>query len=240
MAVAHAMFWNKSDATILSPSTVCRFPSARRREIPDPKYLHRLKNLVSWLEPLLVSDHLCWTGIGGHNSHDLLPLPFTEEAVRNAARNTRQVQEFLGRPLLVENISTYVEFDHSEMTEWDFLTAVIEEADCYLLLDVNNVYVNARNHAFDLHRYLEGIPKDRVRQFHLAGHEDHGHVVIDTHDDPVREEVWSLYRLAVERFGPRPTLIERDAHIPEFPELEREAYQAQLILETTGAVPAIL
>ena len=208
--------------------------------LPDPKYLHRLKNLVSWLEPLLVSDHLCWTGIGGHNSHDLLPRPFTEEAVRNAARNIRQVQEFLGRPLLVKNISTYVEFDHSEMTEWDFLTAVIEEADCYLLLDVNNVYVNARNHAFDPHRYFEGIPKDRVRQFHLAGHEDHGHVVIDTHDDPVREEVWSLYRLAVERFGPRPTLIERDAHIPEFPELEREAYQAQLILETTGAVPAIL
>jgi hypothetical protein len=126
------------------------------------------------------------------------------------------------------------------MTEWDFLTAVIEEADCYLLLDVNNVYVNARNHAFDPHRYLEGIPKDRVREFHLAGHEDHGHVVIDTHDHPVREEVWSLYRLAVERFGPRPTLIERDAHIPEFAELQREAHQAQLILETTGAVPAIL
>jgi hypothetical protein len=206
---------------------------------PDPNYLRRLKNLVSWLEPVLVSDHLCWTGIGGHNSHDLLPLPFNEEAVRTAARNIREVQAFLGRPLLVENISTYVEFSHSEMTEWDFLTAVIEEADCYLLLDVNNLYVNARNHGIDPHRYLEGIPKDRVRQFHLAGHEDHGHVVIDTHDHPVCEEVWSLYRLAVQRFGPQPTLIERDAHIPEFTELKREAHEAQLILETTGAVPAI-
>jgi len=207
---------------------------------PDPGYLRRLHELVSWLEPGLVSDHLCWTGIGGHNSHDLLPLPFDEEAIRNAARNIRRVQDVLGRRILVENISTYVEFNHSQMTEWEFISAVIEEAGCHLLLDVNNVYVNARNHGFDPSFYIAGIPKDRVRQFHLAGHEDNGDVVIDTHDHPVRDEVWSLYELAVRRFGPQPTLIERDAQIPEFEILQQEAHRAQLILETTGAVSTIL
>ena len=205
---------------------------------PDPDYLKRLKQLVGWLEPGLVSDHLCWTGIGGHNSHDLLPLPFTDEAVRNVARNVRVVQETLGRRILLENISTYVEFNHSQMSEWDFTRAVVEEADCHLLLDVNNVYVNARNHGIDPHIFLEGIPDDRVRQFHLAGHEDHGDFVIDTHDHPVCDEVWALYRKAVERFGPQPTLIERDADIPEFSVLQREAQQAQLILESPRAVPA--
>ena len=207
---------------------------------PDPNYLKRLKELVGWLEPGLVSDHLCWTGIGGHNSHDLLPLPFTAEAVRNVARNVRVVQETLGRRILLENISTYIEFNHSQMSEWEFTRAVLEEADCHLLLDVNNVYVNARNHGIDPHLYLKGIPDDRVRLFHLAGHEDHGDFVIDTHDHPIRDEVWALYRKAVERFGPQPTLIERDAHIPEFSVLQREAQQAQLILETTRAVPATL
>lgn len=207
---------------------------------PDLDYLKRLKELVDWLEPGLVSDHLCWTGIGGHNSHDLLPLPFTAEAVRNVARNVRVVQETLGRRILLENISTYIEFNHSQMSEWEFTRAVLEEADCHLLLDVNNIYVNARNHGIDPHLYLEGIPDDRVRQFHLAGHEDHGDFVIDTHDHPVCDEVWALYRKAVERFGPQPTLIERDAHIPEFPVLQREAQQAQLILEATRAVPATL
>ena len=207
---------------------------------PDPDYLKRLKELVGWLEPELVSDHLCWTGIGGHNSHDLLPLPFTAEAVRNVVRNVCVVQETLGRRILLENISTYIEFNHSQMSECEFTRAVLEEADCHLLLDVNNIYVNARNHGIDPHLYLEGIPHDRVRQFHLAGHEDHGDFVIDTHDHPVCDEVWALYRKAVARFGPQPTLIERDAHIPEFPVLQREAQQAQLILEATRAVPATL
>jgi len=206
---------------------------------PNPGYLRRLRELVSWVEPGLVSDHLCWTGIGGHNSHDLLPLPFHEEAIANAARNIRQVQDALGRRILVENISTYLEFADSEMTEWEFVAAVIEEADCYLLLDVNNLYVNARNHGIDPRRYLDGIPKNRVRQFHLAGHEDHGDVVIDTHDHPVRDEVWSLYEVAVERFGPQPTLIERDAHIPELHVLQEEARRAQLVLEAADAVSAL-
>jgi hypothetical protein len=197
----------------------------------DAEHLRRLKDLVKWVEPVLVSDHLCWTRLDGHNSHDLLPLPFTEEAVRTAARNIRQVQETLGRRILIENVSSYVRFREDAMEEWDFLVAVAREADCDILLDVNNVYVNARNHGFDPLRYLAAVPAERVRQFHLAGHEDHGHLVIDTHDQPVCETVWDLYREAVSRFGPVPTLIERDANVPEWPVLEAEARAAQAILD---------
>lgn len=198
-------------------------------------HLRRLGELVGWVEPAIVSDHLCWTGLGGHSSHDLLPMPFTEEAVRIAAAKVRQVQEALGRSILVENISTYLEYQESAMTEWEFLAAVVEEGDCGVLLDVNNVYVNARNHGFDPVRYLEGVPAGRVRQFHLAGHEDHGDYVIDTHDHPVPDPVWDLYRRAVERFGPVPTLLERDAHIPPLGVLLAEARQAQAILEEAHA-----
>jgi uncharacterized protein (UPF0276 family) len=200
----------------------------------DPEHLRRLEDLVNWVEPSLVSDHLCWTQLGGHNSHDLLPLPFTEEAVRTTARNIRRVQETLGRRILIENVSSYVRFRESEMEEWDFLGAVAREADCDILLDVNNVYVNARNFGFDPVRYLAAVPATRVRQFHLAGHEDHGHVVIDTHDQPVCDTVWTLFRHAVERFGPVPTLIERDANVPEWPVLEAEAQAAQAVLETAA------
>src|SRR5207245_3948584 len=171
------------------------------------------------VQPALVSDHLCWTSLAGHNSHDLLPLPFTEEAVRTAAAKIRQAQEALGRRILVENISVYVEFRASAMTEWEFVSAVAQEADCHLLLDVNNLYINSRNQGFDPRSYLDGMPAHRVRQFHLAGHEDHGDLVVDTHDAPVCEAVWSLYRTAVERFGPLPTLLERDAHLPPPAEL---------------------
>lgn len=197
----------------------------------DAEHLRRLKDLVEWVEPALVSDHLCWTRLGGHNSHDLLPLPFTAEAVRTTAANIRQVQEALGRRILIENVSSYVRLRGAEMEEWDFLAAVAREADCGILLDVNNVYVNARNHGFDPLRYLAAVPADRVRQFHLAGHEDHGHLVIDTHDRPVCETVWDLYREAVARFGPVPTLIERDANVPEWPVLEAEARAAQAVLD---------
>jgi hypothetical protein len=197
-------------------------------------HLGRLKSLVKQVEPSLVSDHLCWTRLGGHNSHDLLPLPFTEQAVRTTARNIRRVQEALGRRILIENISSYVRFRESEMEEWDFLGAVARAADCDILLDVNNVYVNARNHGFDPVRYLAAVPAERVRQFHLAGHEDHGHVVIDTHDQPVCDSVWDLYRQAVARFGPVPTLIERDANVPEWPVLEAEARAAQAILDAAA------
>ena len=204
----------------------------------DPAYLRRLQRLVARVEPALVSDHLCWTGLGGHNSHDLLPLPFTAEAVRVAATKIAQVQDALGRRILVENVSSYVRFRESELEEWEFVAAVAEEADCHLLLDVNNVYVNARNHGFDARRYLAGIPAGRVKQFHLAGHEDHGDVVIDTHDHPVCDAVWDLYGAAVDRFGPQPTLIERDAHVPELPVLLAEAREAERIQEEVARAAA--
>jgi uncharacterized protein (UPF0276 family) len=207
-------------------------------EPTDPAYLRRLQRLVARIEPVLVSDHLCWTGLGGHNSHDLLPLPFTAEAVRVAAEKVARVQDALGRRILLENVSTYVRFRAPEMAEWEFVAAVAEEADCHLLLDVNNVYVNARNHGFDPLRYLEGIPAGRVRQFHLAGHEDHGDVVIDTHDHAVCDAVWNLYRVAVARFGPQPTIIERDARVPELPVLLAEASRAERIQGETGAEEA--
>ncbi len=202
---------------------------------PRADHLAHLKSLVDRIEPAIVSDHLCWTGLGGHNSHDLLPLPYTEEAVAVAAANIRRVQDVLGRRILVENVSTYLEFASSTLREWEFLTAVAQEADCGILLDVNNVYVNARNHGFDPETFLAGIPPARVEQFHLAGHEDHGDYVIDTHDHPVRDEVWDLYERAVARFGPLPTLIERDEHVPELPELLREAQRAQNVLEGSHA-----
>ncbi len=197
------------------------------------EYLSRLKALVEWVQPAIVSDHLCWTGLGGHNSHDLLPLPFTAEAVRNTAAKVRQVQDALGRPILLENISSYLEYRESEMAEWEFVAAVALEADCFLLLDVNNVYVNARNHGFDPFRYLEGLPAGRVRQFHLAGHEDHEGFVIDTHDSPICDPVWALFERAVERFGPQPALIERDANVPPIEELLAEARRAEAVLEAS-------
>jgi uncharacterized protein len=195
----------------------------------DRSYLARLKALVDRIEPAVVSDHLCWTGLGGHNSHDLLPLPLTEEAARGTARKIAQAQEFLGRRILVENISSYLEFAESGMTEGDFLAEVVERADCGILLDVNNLYVNARNHGLDPHGFLDRIPAERVGQIHLAGHEDHGDFVIDTHDHPVADPVWDLYRRALERCGRVPTLIEWDANVPELEVVLAEARRAEAI-----------
>jgi uncharacterized protein (UPF0276 family) len=201
----------------------------------DAAYLARLRALVERIEPSAVSDHLCWTGLAGLNSHDLLPLPFTEEAVRHLAARIRRVEDALGRRLLVENVSSYVVCRASEMTEADFLAAVVEAADCHLLLDVNNLWVNARNHGFDASEALRRIPKDRVRQFHLAGHVDHGDVVIDTHDRPVCDEVWALYRAAIRRFGPQPTILEWDANIPAFEVLLEERRLAEVIQRSWSA-----
>jgi hypothetical protein len=202
-------------------------------------HLAHLRELVRWVEPAIVSDHLCWTSLGGHNSHDLLPLPFTAEAVRTSASKIRQVQDVLGRQILVENVSSYVAFRSSEMSEWEFVGAVAEEADCHLLLDVNNVYVNARNQGFDPVRYLDGLPVGRVRQFHLAGHEDHGALLIDTHDAPVCDPVWALFQHAVSRFGPQPALIERDANIPPLAELVAEARRADAVLAGQEALASV-
>jgi uncharacterized protein (UPF0276 family) len=198
----------------------------------DPGYLRRLKALVGRVEPSVVSDHLCWTGVGGHNSHDLLPLPRTEEAARATARKIRRAQEALGRRILIENISSYVEFEASAMSEAEFLKAIVEEADCGILLDVNNLYVNARNHGVDAVQFLDRLPAGRVGQMHLAGHEDHGELVIDTHDHPVADAVWALYRSAVERFGAVPTLIEWDAKIPPFEVVLEEAGRAEALQRT--------
>ncbi len=197
----------------------------------DLEYLRDLKTLAERVEPEWISDHLCWTSLGGHNFHDLLPLPYTEEAVGHVAARVRQVQDFLGRRILLENLSSYVTFRDSQMSEWEFLSAVCEAADCLILLDVNNIYVSAVNHGFDPLEYLEGVPAERVWQFHLAGHttNESGRILIDTHDQPVRDEVWDLYAEAARRFGPVSTMIERDDNIPPLDELLSELEQARRV-----------
>ena len=201
----------------------------------DTLYLARLKALADRVDPAVVSDHLCWTSLAGQNSHDLLPLPFTEDAVRHVAGKIRRAQDVLGRRLLVENVSAYVSFRSSEMSEAEFLTAVVREADCHLLLDVNNLWVNGKNQGFDAFDALRVIPKDRVQQFHIAGHDDLGDVAIDTHDRPVRDEVWALYRQAVRRFGPQPTVLEWDANIPDLEVLLAEAGLASVVQRSWSA-----
>jgi uncharacterized protein len=205
----------------------------------DRAYVSRLKDLVARVKPAIVSDHLCWAALGGHNSHDLLPLPFTAEALSMTASKLRDVQDALGCRLLIENISSYLEYRVAEFTEWEFLAAVAKEADCGILLDVNNVYVNSRNHGFDPQVYLAGLPTDRVQQFHLAGHEDQGEFVIDTHDSAVRAEVWELYGRAVARFGALPTVLERDAHVPSLEDLLTEARQADRVAQEARGVLAL-
>lgn len=170
-------------------------------------------------------------GRGGQNLHDLLPLPYTEEALKHVVSRIGQVQDFLGRRILVENVSSYLTFTHSEMQEWEFLARVAQEADCGLLLDVNNIYVSSRNHGFDPMTYLNAVPADRVGQFHLAGYSDKGTHLIDTHDHPVSDPVWELYREALRRFGDVPTLIEWDDKLPEFSRLAEEAARAEFIRE---------
>lgn len=185
-------------------------------------HMKRLKNLIDRIQPEWVSDHLCWTGVDGENLHDLLPLPFTREAIFHVVDRIKQVQDYLGQRILIENISSYLEFTESEMTEWEFLKEVAERSDCHILLDVNNVYVNSINHGFDAQDYLEALSQDRIQQIHIAGHVERNGVLIDTHSTNVRKEVWDLYRESVRLFGPIPAMIERDADIPEWEELEKE------------------
>jgi uncharacterized protein (UPF0276 family) len=197
-------------------------------------YLRELRSLAERIEPAWISDHLCWTGVGGHNSHDLLPLTMTGEAVRHVATRVRQVQDVLGRRLLLENVSSYIRHSVDAMSEAEFVSAVINEADCLLLLDVNNVYVSSRNHGFDAQDYLDHLPAERVAQIHLAGHQDLGDVVIDTHDHPVRAEVWALYEYALQRFGAVPTMIERDDAIPPLAQLLVEVAEVAARLEVSA------
>ncbi len=190
-------------------------------------YLKSLASLARRFEPAWISDHLCWTGVGGRSLHDLLPLPYTDETLRHVVQRVRIVQEILGQPILLENVSSYFEFANATMSEWNFLATVAEEADCAILLDINNIFVSAFNHRFDPRVYIDAIPIGRVGQFHLAGHSDHGGYLLDTHDHPIREEVWRLYEQAVRRFGPVSTLIEWDDNIPEFSRLAAVADEAR-------------
>ena len=205
----------------------------------DREYLRQVKALAARVQPQWISDHLCWTGVAGRNTHDLLPLPYTEEALTHVAERVRIVQDILGRRILLENVSSYVQFRDSLLTEWQFLTEIATRADCLILLDVNNIYVSAVNHEFDALEYLDAIPAERVQQIHLAGHEDHGDYLVDTHDHPVPDPVWELYAHAVRRFGAVSTMIERDDHIPPLAELCAELAQARSLCERTlAAVPA--
>lgn len=197
----------------------------------DPDYLAKLKQLEQRIDPLWVSDHLCWTRTSAHNSHDLLPMPLTEEALQAVCRNIDRAQETLGRAMLFENPSSYLTFPEDELSEWEFLTEMTRRTGCYLLLDVNNIYVSARNHGFAAEDYLAGLPLDRVRQIHLAGHDPatpERNIIIDTHDREVIEPVWGLYAKAVAML-PQPvaTMIERDDHIPPLAELLAELERAR-------------
>ncbi|WP_323845392.1 DUF692 domain-containing protein [Microbulbifer magnicolonia] len=201
-------------------------------------YLRQLKALAEEVRPAWVSDHLCWTGVDGRNSHDLLPLPYAEEVVDHVVARVRRVQDFLGRQLLLENVSSYLTFAEQSLTEWEFLAEVCARADCLMLLDINNVYVSARNHGFDPREYIDFLDPARVQQFHLAGHSDYGDYVIDTHDHDVPDPVWELYRHALRRFGPVSTLIERDDHIPELPQMIAELDMARHIFAEVCAAEA--
>jgi uncharacterized protein len=194
----------------------------------DCDYLNKLKVLAERLDPALISDHLCWTGVDGRTTHDLLPLPLTEECLDHVAARVHTVQDFLGRQIVLENPSTYVEFEVSAMPEWEFLGRLAETTDCALLLDVNNVYVSAYNHGLDPVAYIEGIPPERVAYVHLAGPSDHGTFLLDSHDHPVVDDVWPLYDLAQERTGGVATLLEWDADIPAFPDLVSELDRARV------------
>lgn len=210
---------------------------------PDLAYLRQVKALADRIEPLWVSDHLCWIGPGPTQLHDLYPLPYTEEAARHVVAQIRRAQDVLQRRLVIENVSSYMAFAHDAVAEWEFLAHVAEAADCLLLLDVNNVYVSSVNHGFDPLRYLDGLPAGRVQQIHLAGHSHQGDCIIDTHDHPVAEPVWALYAEACRRFGPVAAMIERDDHIPPLPELLDElararAVAARALNPVVGPVPA--
>lgn len=195
----------------------------------DRKYLKQLKQLAERVKPAWISDHLCWTGVSGTNLHDLMPLPYTEEAIDHVVDRIDQVQDYLGRQMLIENVSSYVTYQQSEMPEWEFLSAIADRADCLILLDINNIYVSAFNHEFDPHEYLANVPAGRVWQHHLAGHSNEGNYIVDTHDEPVVDPVWNLYADAVRRFGSVSTMIERDDNVPEFSELFAELQHARKI-----------
>jgi uncharacterized protein (UPF0276 family) len=201
-------------------------------------HLDKLARLIARVEPALVSEHLSWSGVGGRHFNDLLPLPFTEEALAHLCARIDEAQQYLGREIAVENVSAYFAFEGSTMPEWEFVAEIVRRAGCKLLLDVNNVYVNATNHGFDAEEYLAAMPEDAIVEIHLAGFENTGACLVDTHGARVAPDVWTLYRKTIERIGPRPTLIEWDVDIPEFAVLEAEAATAGAILADCHALAA--
>jgi uncharacterized protein len=204
----------------------------------DRLHVEKLRTLIARIEPALVSEHLCWSGVAGRHLNDLLPLPYTDEALALASARVSELQERLGRAVAIENISSYLTFADSTIPEWEFVAALARRTGCKLLLDVNNIYVNATNHGFDADTYVAAIPADAVAEIHLAGFEDANGCLIDTHGTPVAPDVWALYGRTIERLGPRPTLIEWDTDIPAFAVLQREAATAQRILEACNAIVA--
>jgi len=194
-------------------------------------YLTRLKKLVTRLEPAYVSDHLAWVSVGQKHTHDLLPFPYTEATVKHVSDRINQVQDFLGREILVENPSSYLAFNSTEMTEWEFIQGIAQSSDCDLLIDVNNIYVSAVNHHFDPYEYLQAIPANRVKEIHLAGYEKMDNYLFDTHGYQVHPPVWDLYSAALQRFGKVPTLVEWDTDIPDFTTLRNEAQKAEKLMK---------
>lgn len=198
-------------------------------------YLQKLKALAEIIEPEWISDHLCWTGVAYTNTHDLLPMPMTEESLDHVAERVLKIQDFLKRPLILENPSTYLQFKASTMPEWEFLSALAKKTDCGLLLDVNNVFVSAHNHGYDAVNYIDSLPHERIVQMHLAGPTDCGDLLVDTHDQPVPSKVWELFHQAYNLTSGVSTLLEWDAKIPEYPELLEELYKAREVLK--GNIP---
>lgn len=188
----------------------------------DQAYLKDLKKLADRIQPAWISDHLCWTGVHGQNIHDLLPLPYTEETAKHVAERVKIVQDYLGRQILLENVSSYASYVDSNMSEWEFISLICEQADCLLLLDVNNIYVSSYNHNFDAKAFINGVPQHRVQQIHLAGHQNNGDYIIDTHDAPVIDPVWDLYSYAISKLGDVSTMIERDDNMPDLGVLVQE------------------
>ena len=195
----------------------------------NTNYLKKLKTLIDRVEPKWISDHLCWTSVNHINSHDLLPLPYNEVAIKHIADRIKQVQDTLGRQMLIENLSSYVTYKNSDMPEWEFINEIARQADCYILLDINNIFVSANNHHFEARDYIDAIDNHRVMQFHLAGHSYNGDMIIDTHDHNVCDPVWDLYEHALNRFGAVSTMIERDDNIPPFEQLRNELSIAEKI-----------
>ncbi len=204
-------------------------------EKPDREHLKKLKQLVRLTKTPWLGDHLCWGSVDGTYTHDLLPLPYTKATAKVAAEKIRFVQEYLEIPVIVENLSSYAEFNASTMTEWEFLSEVVEAADCGILLDVNNIYVSSLNHGFDPYHYVDSVPRHRVAQMHIAGHSKFERFVIDTHDAKPIDEVWKLYAHAIARVGRTATLLEWDAKVPSFEEVKTEAEKSRKWLDAVSA-----